>query len=237
MHFLFYSQHLFLQYNSFTLSLNFSISFISLDIFSLNGIIKSLISVGLLNLVTQYLYFNVSVSEYAIMACIIVIACIIISMGKPSVEETKIINTISAIAVPTFLIVTLVHAISSSLVNSFRRKNGGIAAYSAGVCKANMKDLGNRINTASEAIEGHRSKINLLTSTENKTITNAHKTIELMKKAITDIEAIKDDRENIALHDFYLSCKEYECETPTVNEAFVPVWDKAVEAVRLIDNS
>lgn len=30
--------------------------------------------VGLLNLVTQYLYFNVSVSEYAIMACIIVIA-------------------------------------------------------------------------------------------------------------------------------------------------------------------
>ena len=97
--------------------------------------------------------------------------------------------------------------------------------------------LGKRINAASEAIEEHRSKINLLTSTENKTITNAHKTIELMKKAITDIEAIKDDRENIALHDFYLSCKEYECETPTVNEAFVPVWDKAVEAVRLIDNS
>ena len=30
--------------------------------------------IGLLNLVTQYLYFNVSVSEYAIMACIIVIA-------------------------------------------------------------------------------------------------------------------------------------------------------------------
>ena len=172
-----------------------------------------------------------------VLSLLAVIACIIISMGKPSVEETKIINTISAIAVPTFLIVTLVHAISSSLVNSFRRKNSGIAAYSAGVCKANMKDLGKRINAASEAIEGNQSKINLLTSTENKTITNAHKTIELMKKAITDIEAIKDDRENIALHDFYLSCKEYECETPTVNEAFVPVWDKAVEAVRLIDNS
>ncbi len=170
--------------------------------------------------------------------CIVtVVACFFISFSVPKAEARKL----DEILVPIFatagiigLVMALVHAISSSLVNSFRRKNSGVTAYSAGVCKANMKDLGSRINYYNENIERYQKQLAELSNPENKVIEENKRKIELTRNAIADIEAIKDDRENIALYDFYLSCKDYECETPTLNEAFVPVWDKAMAAIKFI---
>lgn len=181
------------------------------------------------------------VTKFLFGLCIvIVIACFFISFSAPKEEMKKldeILVPIFAIAGITGVIMALVHAISSSLVNSFRRKNPGINAYSVSVCKSNIKNLGNQINNDSASIERYRKQLAELTNSENKIISEGKRKIELTKNAIADIEVIKDDRENIALYDFYLSCKDYECETPTPNDAFKPVWDKAMAAIKFIDGN
>ncbi len=168
---------------------------------------------------------------------ITLIVCFFIAISNPKSKDQQlndIVSMVAACGLILTLVMALVHAISSSLVNSFRRKNSGVTAYSAGVCKANMKDLGSRINGYNAAIERYQKQLTELSNPENKVIEENKRKIELTRNAIADIEAIKDDRENIALYDFYLSCKDYECETPTLNEAFVPVWDKATAAMKFI---
>ncbi len=168
---------------------------------------------------------------------ITLIVCFFIAISTPKSESQEINNIVSvvaSIALIVTLVMALVHAISSSLVNSFRRKNPGVSAYSPSVCKANMRDLGSQINKNNAAIEVYQRQLAELSNPENRIIEENKRRIELTRNAIADIEAIKDDRENIALYDFYLSCKDYGCETPTLNEAFVPVWDKAMAAMKFI---
>ncbi|MBQ2797996.1 MAG: TIR domain-containing protein [Ruminiclostridium sp.] len=171
---------------------------------------------------------------------ITLIACFFIAISTPKSENPElndILSVVSAIALLVTLVMALVHAISSSLVNSFRRKNPEIVAYSPAMCKSSILNLENMITNNAATLERYKKQLAELTNSENKAIAEAKRRIELTEGAIKDIEAIKDDRENIALYDFYLSCKEYGCDTPTPNEAFTPVWDKAMAAIRLIDSN
>ncbi len=174
------------------------------------------------------------------LGAVTLIVCFFIALSTPkskSQEINDIVSIVAAVALVETLVMALVHAVSSTLVNSFKKKNPSISAYTVRSCKDNIKKLGQQINISSAEAERYKKEIDNLTNSENTMVIEGRKKIEQIKGAITDIEAIKDDRENIALYDFYLSCKEYECETPTLNEAFVPVWDKAMTAMKLIDRA
>lgn len=172
--------------------------------------------------------------SFFIIASIVTMALGLLIVDEPF--NSRVLVPVFCLCIFAAIVSAFVHAISSTMLNFFRKKNYTISPYTVSKCNSEIKKQYDNIEKNETNIANMRKQLETITSTENKKIVSNRNAIEKLKSAIADINQIKDDKENISLQNFYSLCTDYKCDTPTPNAAFIPFWDKAVEAVNYIEN-